>query len=146
MTPQATATQSRLNTALSCLIGVTETLKILADSFRAPFLQPISSTAQSLTVTKNKNECIDMVEQIYKLLYTIVSLYIESESGMDLSPNQLHCLGKFAETLNKVHVFVQAQQEKKTIRDIFRGGETSMLLKNCKLGLKEALDNFKASK
>jgi hypothetical protein len=48
MPSQPTATETRLNNGITCLTGVVETLEILADSFKTPFLEPISNTARSL--------------------------------------------------------------------------------------------------
>ncbi|KAJ6779241.1 hypothetical protein DFH09DRAFT_1404937 [Mycena vulgaris] len=125
-----------------------DTLEVLANSFKTPFLEPISKTAKSLlvavqTVKQNKSDCAQLLEQTYGLLYAIVSLHMKPETGPDLSPSMLNHLGKFTDTLYKIHTFVEAQQDKSKIRHFFRQGEMSKLLKDCNLGLQEALDHFK---
>ncbi|KAJ6542144.1 hypothetical protein DFH09DRAFT_1392762 [Mycena vulgaris] len=125
-----------------------DTPEDLANSFKTPFLEPISNTAKSLltavqTVKQNKSDCTQLLEQTYGLLYAIVSLHMKPETGSDLSPSILNHLGKFTDTLYKIHTFVEAQQDKSKIRHFFRQGEMSKLLKDCNMGLQEALDHFK---
>ncbi|KAJ6535861.1 hypothetical protein DFH09DRAFT_1402643 [Mycena vulgaris] len=129
MPPQPIATEIRLNNILKCFTIAVDTLEVLANSFKTPFLEPISNTAKSLlaavqTVKQNKNDCAQLLEETYGLLYAIVSLHIKPETGPDLSPSMLNHLGKFTE-------------------HFFRQGEMSKLLKECNLGLQEALDHFK---
>ncbi|KAJ7483510.1 P-loop containing nucleoside triphosphate hydrolase protein, partial [Mycena latifolia] len=59
-----------------------------------------------------------------------------------LSPGTLHHIGKFTETLNKIHTFVQAQQDRNKIKWFFRQGEMNTLLKDCRTGLQEAQEAF----
>ncbi|KAJ7717691.1 hypothetical protein B0H14DRAFT_637754 [Mycena olivaceomarginata] len=94
-----------------------EHLRITGRQFQDPFLESISNTARSLltsiqTVRHNKDDCAQLVEQTYQLLYGIVSLYIRSETGPDLPPSMLSHLGEFTETLHKIHTFVEAQKDK----------------------------------
>ncbi|KAJ7482792.1 P-loop containing nucleoside triphosphate hydrolase protein [Mycena latifolia] len=51
----------------------------------------------------------------------------------------------FCRTLQKVHAFVEAEQEKSKIKQFFRQGEMKTLLKACHMGLEQALEVFKAS-
>ncbi|KAJ6590731.1 P-loop containing nucleoside triphosphate hydrolase protein, partial [Mycena vulgaris] len=95
------------------------------------------------TVKQNKSDCTQLLEQTYGLLCAIVSLHMKVEAGSDLTPSILNDLGKFTDTLYKIHTFVEAQQEKSKIRHFFRQGEMSKLFKDCNLGLQEALDQFK---
>ncbi|KAJ6533340.1 hypothetical protein DFH09DRAFT_1092571 [Mycena vulgaris] len=125
-----------------------DTLEVLANSFKTPFLELISKTAKSLlaavqTVKQNKSDCAQLLEQTYGLLYAIVSLHMKPETGPDVSPGVLNCLGTFTDTLYKIHTFVEAQQDKSKIRHFFRQGEMSKLLKDCNMGLQEALAHFK---
>ncbi|KAJ6600281.1 P-loop containing nucleoside triphosphate hydrolase protein [Mycena vulgaris] len=68
---------------------------------------------------------------------------MKPETTLDLTPSMLNNLGKFTDTLYKIHTFVEAQQDKSKIRQFFRQGEMSKLLKACNMGLQEALDLFK---
>ncbi|KAJ7160545.1 hypothetical protein C8R43DRAFT_1176792 [Mycena crocata] len=148
MSIQPSMTQLRLNNIQTCFTGVLNTLQILANSFGTPFLTQISNTAQALvniaqTVKQNKNDCVQLLQHSYELLIGIISLHIKSETGADFSPSMLNHLGKFTETLHKIHTFVEAQQNKSKIKQFFWHGELSALLKDCNTGLQEALSIFK---
>ncbi|KAJ6573383.1 hypothetical protein DFH09DRAFT_1457283 [Mycena vulgaris] len=143
-----TATETRFNNILKCFTIAVDTLEVLATTFKTPFLEPISNTAKSLltavqTIKQNKNDCTQLLEQTYGLLCAIVSLHMKAEAAPDFTPSMLNDLGKFTDTLYKVHTFVEAQQDKSKIRHFFRQGEMSKLFKDCNLGLQEALDQFK---
>ncbi|KAJ6592067.1 hypothetical protein DFH09DRAFT_1414922 [Mycena vulgaris] len=148
MPSQPIATETRLNNILKCFTIAVDSLEVLATTFKTPLLEPISNTAKSLltavqTVKQNKSDCTQLLEQTYGLLSAIVSLHTRAETGLDLTPSMLNNLGKFTDTLYKIHTFVEAQQEKSKIRHFFHQGEMSKLFKDCNLGLQEALDQFK---
>ncbi|KAJ7875042.1 hypothetical protein B0H13DRAFT_1894367 [Mycena leptocephala] len=112
-----------------------------------PLLGSIANTTQSLlknmeTVKQNKNECAQLLEQTYELLNTILMVYITSDMGGELPPSVLKHIGKFRETLQKIHTFVEAQQNGSKIKKFFRQGEMSTLLKDCKAGLQQGLEIF----
>ncbi|KAJ7434739.1 hypothetical protein FB451DRAFT_1188845 [Mycena latifolia] len=97
-----TATQIRLNNIITSLDGVLSTVEVLGKSLQTPFLEPISNTIRSLlisvqTIRKNKDDCTQMLEQIHELLYAIISLHTNSETGAKLSPDMFDGLGKFTE-------------------------------------------------
>ncbi|KAJ6540784.1 hypothetical protein DFH09DRAFT_1395812 [Mycena vulgaris] len=149
--PQPIATEIRLNNILKCFTIAVDTLEVLAKTFKSPLLEPISNTAKSLltavqNVKQNKIDCTQLLEQTYGLLCAVVSLHMKPETGPDLSPSMLNHLGKVTETLFKIHTFVEAQQDKSKIRRFFRQGEMGKLLKDCNMGLQEALDLFKVHK
>ncbi|KAJ7082348.1 hypothetical protein C8R43DRAFT_965503 [Mycena crocata] len=137
--------QNRLNNSITGFTGVVNTLEVLTEAVKAPFLEPISKTARSvltlvLTVKQNKSDCSNLIEQTSNLLYAIVSIYAKSATGANLPPSTLNRIGKFMETLHKIHTYVEAQQDKSKIRHFFRQGELNTLLKACGTGLQEALD------
>ncbi|KAJ7125811.1 hypothetical protein C8R43DRAFT_958282 [Mycena crocata] len=150
MPTHPTLTENRLNNVVIGFTGVVNTLEVLADALTAPFLEPISRTSRSLlnavqAVKQNKGDCAQLIEETHGLLYAIVSIHIESTTGPELPPSMLMHLGKFTETLHKIHTYVEAQQEKSKIQQFFRQGEMSGLLKACKNGLQDAQDVFKVS-
>ncbi|KAJ7092509.1 hypothetical protein C8R43DRAFT_964618 [Mycena crocata] len=137
--------QNRLNNSITGFMGVVNTLEVLTEAVKAPFLEPISKTARSVltlvqTVKHNKSDCSNLIEQTSNLLYAIVSIYAKSATGANLPPSTLNHIGKFMETLHKIHTYVEAQQDKSKIRHVFRQGELNALLKACGTGLQEALD------
>ncbi|KAJ7869258.1 hypothetical protein B0H13DRAFT_2557866 [Mycena leptocephala] len=148
MPPQLTVTQIRLNNSTECLTITENTLEILASSLKSPFLAAMSNTTQSLlkniqTVRQNKHDCTQLLEQNYELLNAILMVHINSDTGAELPPSVLTHIGKFTETLHKIHTFVEAQQKGSTLKNFFRQGEMSALLKDCKAGLQQGLEFFR---
>ncbi|KAJ7453399.1 hypothetical protein FB451DRAFT_1185207 [Mycena latifolia] len=158
MTPQPAVTHIRFNNIVACLGTAVTTLDAVSQSFKTPFLAPISNTMRSLltavqSIKRNRDDCTQMLEQIHELLYAIIRFHVTSgaDAGGELSPKMLDNLGAFTEylplilgrTLHKIHTFVEAQQEKSKIKQFFRQGEINALLKDCHRGLQEALDVFK---
>ncbi|KAJ7802725.1 P-loop containing nucleoside triphosphate hydrolase protein [Mycena leptocephala] len=107
----------------------------------------MANTTQSLlknmqTVKKNKTECSQLMEQTYELLNAILIVHIKSDTGGELPPSVLTHIGKFTETLHKIHTFVEAQQNGSKVKKFFRQGEMSTLLKDCKAGLQQGFEVF----
>ncbi|KAJ7913168.1 hypothetical protein B0H13DRAFT_2326567 [Mycena leptocephala] len=69
-------------------------------------------------------------------------VHIKSEAGGELPPSVLTHIGKFTETLHKIHTFVEAQQNSSKVKKFFRQGEMSTLLKDCKAGLQQGFESF----
>ncbi|KAJ7909828.1 hypothetical protein B0H13DRAFT_2490039 [Mycena leptocephala] len=147
MPPQPTVTQIRLNNIATCLTMAANTLDILVGSLKSPFLEAIFHTTQSLlkkmeTVKQNKNECTQLLEQTYELLDTILMVHITSDTGGELPPSVLKHIGKFTETLHKIHTFVEAQQNGNKLKNFFHQGEMSTLLKDCRAELQQGFEIF----
>ncbi|KAJ7909635.1 hypothetical protein B0H13DRAFT_2330223 [Mycena leptocephala] len=120
------------------------TLRDIADSSPVPFLRTIAAVSISIltiaqSVRSNKEECMRMVTHIDELLSVILHLCID---GGDLSPATLHNIGRFADTLQKIHSFIKAQQNTGVLKRFFRQGENTALLEACNSGLRRALDVF----
>jgi hypothetical protein len=45
-------------------------------------------------------------------------------------------------TLHKIYAFVEAQQKGNKVKNFFRQGEMSTMLKDCQAGLQQSLDFF----
>ncbi|KAJ7123640.1 hypothetical protein C8R44DRAFT_784133 [Mycena epipterygia] len=138
----------RMKNILACLTPAVTLLNEINDAFGTPFIQAISNTTLSLitavqTVKRQRDECIQMMENIHGLLYAIINLHIMSETEGTLAPATLHYIGQFTETLHKIHVFVEAQQDGNRIKHFFRQSEMNTLLKNCQVGLDQAQQMFK---
>ncbi|KAJ7482454.1 hypothetical protein FB451DRAFT_1393799 [Mycena latifolia] len=148
MSPRPTVTDIRLDNTITCLAPVITLLDELSDAFGTPFLPAIWNTALSLitvvqNVKKNKEDCIQLLENVYQLLCAIVNLHIKSETKGNLPPATLDHVGKFMETLHKIHTFVEAQQDGSKIKSFFRQTEMKTLLSECRAGLQEAVEVFK---
>ncbi|KAF7333835.1 ATPase-AAA-core domain-containing protein [Mycena venus] len=106
----------------------------------------LSATANTLeSVKQNKNECVQLIEQTHGLLTAIIAVYIKSNTGGELPPSMLNQIGRFTETLHKICVFVEAQQNGSKLKKIFWHTEVNTLLKDCKTGLQEGYDFFQAT-
>ncbi|KAJ7146669.1 hypothetical protein C8R44DRAFT_724415 [Mycena epipterygia] len=65
-----------------------------SDAFGTLFIPAIANTTVSLinlvkNVKKNKGECIQLMEDIYELLYAVVNLHMKSGTGSSLPPETL---------------------------------------------------------
>ncbi|KAJ7457751.1 hypothetical protein FB451DRAFT_1183071 [Mycena latifolia] len=133
------AAQIRVNHISTALSAAVNTLGMVSVSLKTPFLEPASNIVKSLltavqTVKRNQDDCAQMLEQIHQLLYAIIQVHLKSNTGGELPPDM---------TLLKIHRFVESQQEKSKIKQFFRQGEVRALLKDCHMGLKQALEAFK---
>ncbi|KAJ7493507.1 hypothetical protein FB451DRAFT_1164401 [Mycena latifolia] len=145
--PRESTTEIRLKNVTACLNAVIPLLNEINDAFGTPFMRAIANTTLSLitgvqNVKRNKENCVQLMENIHELLYAIINLHINSETGGSLPPTTLDHIGKFTETLHKIHMFVEVQDGSK-IKHFLRQNEISTLLKNCHEGLQQALDVFK---
>ncbi|KAJ7644954.1 hypothetical protein FB45DRAFT_301198 [Roridomyces roridus] len=130
------------------LKAVVPLLDELHDGFGPPFIQSISHTALALitalqAVRKNKDQCLQLTENIHAISYAIVDLYMHADPPGTLPPTTMSHVAKFAETIHKVHAFVEAQMDKGRVKHFFRQGEMNALLKGCQVGMQDALDYFK---
>ncbi|KAJ7462930.1 hypothetical protein FB451DRAFT_1180570 [Mycena latifolia] len=132
MSPQPTVTNIRLNNTITCLARVITLLNELSDAFGTPFVPAISNTTLSLITAV----------QVRYVLYSWL-LHIKSETKGNLPPATLDHVGKFVETLHKIHTFVEVQQDGSKIKSFFRQTGTKPLLNECRVGLQEAFDVFK---
>ncbi|KAJ6619247.1 hypothetical protein B0H10DRAFT_1183073 [Mycena sp. CBHHK59/15] len=122
-------------------------LRDISGSSQVPFLHTVSticfiilSNVQAVKV--NKQGCLQMVEQINELLWAIVNLCVNSNTGDVLPPSILHNIGDFAQTLQKIHSYVEGQLKMGKIKRFFRQGESSQQLDECKTGLQHAVELF----
>ncbi|KAJ7463812.1 hypothetical protein B0H11DRAFT_2052268 [Mycena galericulata] len=144
---QAAATETRMNNIAAYLESTVVLLNTLTDGVGTPFVPTISKTTQSVinalqNVKKNKEECIKLMENVHEVLCAIVNLHIKSETPGSLSFAALDHVGKFTETLYKIHTFVEAQKDGSKIKYFFRQTEMASLLKHCHNGLQEAFQKF----
>ncbi|KAJ7896709.1 hypothetical protein B0H14DRAFT_3605161, partial [Mycena olivaceomarginata] len=151
MPRQPTVTEIHLDNITACLTPALTLLNELNDSFSPPFLQSISNTIRSLinavqNVKRNKNECARLMENIHQVLYTIIDLHIQSETPGSLPLAMLDHIGKFMETLHKIHTFIEAQQNGKKIKHLFHNREMKNLLEDCHARLDQAQEVLGTSK
>ncbi|KAJ7483594.1 hypothetical protein FB451DRAFT_1439841 [Mycena latifolia] len=157
MAPHTSTTQIRLNHLIVYLAVAVSALSDLEAVVGTPFLKTISNTTASILngvqgyiwteypqkARSKRNECVRFVEQIYEIIHMIIALHVNSDTGGVLAPSTLDHIGKFNETLQKIRVFVESQQEGNRLKQFLRQSETSSLLKDCSIGLQQTLDVFK---
>ncbi|KAJ7467853.1 P-loop containing nucleoside triphosphate hydrolase protein, partial [Mycena galericulata] len=138
----------RISNIVACLEPVIGLLNDLHDVFGTPFVQAISNTTLSLitvvqNIKKNKDDCVQLMENIHQVLFAIVDLHIKSETPGSLPPATLDHIGKFMQTIYKIHTYAEAQYDGNKIKQFFRQNEMSTLLKDCYAGVQQAQEVFK---
>ncbi|KAJ6495479.1 hypothetical protein C8R45DRAFT_1072846 [Mycena sanguinolenta] len=147
MPRQPTVTEIRLESLAACLTPVVMLLNELNDAFAPPFVQPISNTVASLlklvqNVKQNKKECAELLENIHQVLFAIINHHVKSEAAGSLSPAMTEHVGSFMKTLHKVYIYIEAQQDKNKLKQLFRNIERNNLVKDCHAELDEAKKIF----
>ncbi|KAJ7670588.1 P-loop containing nucleoside triphosphate hydrolase protein [Mycena polygramma] len=132
------------DTVLKYATVAASTLRDVADSSPVPFLRIIAAVSMSIlsivqSVRSNREECMRMISHIDELISVILRLCIKED---DLSPATLHNIGRFADTLQKIHSYVTSQQNTSLLKRLFRQSENAALLEACNSGLRHALDVF----
>ncbi|KAJ7467620.1 hypothetical protein FB451DRAFT_1369297, partial [Mycena latifolia] len=66
---------------MACLAPALPLLSEIHDAFGTPFIQAILNTTTSLItavekIKRNKDECVQLLENIHGLLYAIINLHI----------------------------------------------------------------------
>ncbi|KAJ7798719.1 hypothetical protein B0H14DRAFT_3156808 [Mycena olivaceomarginata] len=135
--PPSTVIQNKLENVVTGLTMATGTLEIIADTMQTPFLGAIINTTQAVleniqTVRKHKDDCVELLEQIHKLLNAIIILHIKSDA-------EGKCLQMI---LHRVYTFIEAQQKGNKLKSFFHQGELNTLLKDCQTGLQQSFDFF----
>ncbi|KAJ7019474.1 hypothetical protein C8F04DRAFT_1321883 [Mycena alexandri] len=123
MPRQASIAEIRLNQVSGCLAITRSSLELLAGNLKISGLEAILNTTQSLlklaqTIKQNRNACNELMEQVHQLLNAIIVVYIKSDTGAELAPSVLNHIAKFAQTLHKIHAFIEAQQGGNKITNI----------------------------
>ncbi|KAJ7796490.1 hypothetical protein B0H14DRAFT_3550792 [Mycena olivaceomarginata] len=145
MPHQPTAIEIHFNNIVAYLTPTVTLLKELNDAFCPSFIQPISNIAEALinivqNVKHNKNQCAQLMENIHQVLYAIINLYLKSEKAGSLDPAMLDHIGKFMGQV--IYTFVEAQQDRSKIKYLFHNNEMQNLLKDCHVGLDQAVQVF----
>ncbi|KAJ7811484.1 hypothetical protein B0H14DRAFT_2859997 [Mycena olivaceomarginata] len=148
MPRQSTVPEVFANHIIASMKAVIPLLDELHDGFGPPFVQAISHTTVALitalqNVKKSKAQCFQLTENIHGVIYAIVDLYMHRETPGTLPPATMKHVAKFTETMHKIHTFVEAQLDSSRIKHFFRQSEMNTLLKDCQVGMQEALNYFK---
>ncbi|KAJ6470408.1 hypothetical protein C8R45DRAFT_937325 [Mycena sanguinolenta] len=150
MPRQPTVTKIQLENLTACLTPAVTLLNELNDAFAPSFVQPISNTVASLlklvqNVKQNKKQCAELLENIHLVLFAIINLHIKSEAAGSLSLAMTEHVGNFMKTLHKIHIYIEAQQDRNKLKQLFRHLKMNSLVKNCYAELDEAKNIFEAA-
>ncbi|KAJ7267086.1 P-loop containing nucleoside triphosphate hydrolase protein [Mycena rebaudengoi] len=127
------------------------TAKNIAETAKVPFLG--STVALTLSILKcieatrlNKEDYVEIMEQIHEILCTIVQLHATSEIKGVLPMALLYDIAKFTEALEKLLTVLSRQQKGPLgkIKGIFRQSEGVERLETCKQELSRIVQLFRA--
>ncbi|KAJ7171266.1 hypothetical protein C8R46DRAFT_1032907 [Mycena filopes] len=162
-----TAAKIRVDNITAYLTPGLILLDELNNAFGLPYAQPIIKTTQALivglqvlvatekstlelkkvqNVKRNKDECFRLVENIHRVLYPIIRLHLKSETLGTPHLAVFEAIGAFTETLHKMYMLIQIQQDGNKIKWFFHQAEANRLLKDCRTGLDQAIEIFKYSR
>ncbi|KAJ6554551.1 hypothetical protein B0H19DRAFT_1071924 [Mycena capillaripes] len=138
--------EARLKNLRASLMTAAEMIKPITESL--PFLQPISNTTQYLlesieAAKHNKTDCMVLLEKTAELLYTIIALYLDSSPPAELPASTLDRIRDYTRSLDKICTVIEAQQGGSKMRNFFRQGQSSALLKECRAELEQISNFFK---
>ncbi|KAJ7354244.1 hypothetical protein DFH08DRAFT_804162 [Mycena albidolilacea] len=144
-------TEVRINNIITSFrLATTVVANLNANAFGTSYLQAISHTTLALVtalenVKSNKLECIQLLEDAHGVIYAIINLHLKSDPPGNFPVSMLGHIAKFTETTQKIHTYLEAQQDGNIIKKFFRQSELKNLLVDCGAGLRDAKEVFKAS-
>ncbi|KAF7348998.1 NB-ARC domain-containing protein [Mycena venus] len=120
----------------------------ISDAVQVPFLSVAGTLCLSIlrgldSVKSNKEECMNMVEQIHEILCTIVDLCSASEINGILPPSLLADIAKFAQALRNLNTFIVSQQGTGKIKQFLRHMDTASRLKACRQEMDKLVTVFR---
>ncbi|KAK6996522.1 AAA domain-containing protein [Favolaschia claudopus] len=113
-----------------------------------PFLGTTASISASVlgnieVLKSSGSDTVQVLQDIDDILNGILTLLVDSGAKY-IPPALLQDIGFFAETLNKLQVWLDSKQRTSKIRRLFRQSEEAAQLEACKAGMKQALNIFKS--
>ncbi|KAJ7249967.1 hypothetical protein C8J57DRAFT_1723780 [Mycena rebaudengoi] len=127
------------------------TAKNIADTAQVPFLHSTATVALSILkgiemAKSNREENVEIIEQIHEILCIIVQLHSTSEIKGVLPMALLYDIAKFTEELEKLFTVINRQQKGTfgKIKGFFRQPEAAERLDTCKQELSRMVKLFRA--
>ncbi|KAF7325501.1 hypothetical protein MKEN_00399100 [Mycena kentingensis (nom. inval.)] len=138
---------TRLDEIAEKLTTVVQTLDILSDGVKTPFLESISLTMHNLlggvqNIRTNKNESTNLLETVNKVLHAVVALHLQSDADL-AHPGQLAHMARVVECLHTVFTLLETQRETSRIKRFFNQGENAAMFKTCEANLQSVLQGLK---
>ncbi|KAJ7669078.1 hypothetical protein B0H17DRAFT_1209729 [Mycena rosella] len=112
-----------------------------------PFLGSVASLTLAIlkaveTVRANKEQCIQLVDEIHTVLCAIIGIYSIYPGDGGFSPSILRDIGGFMETLQKIYSVVKSQQAMGRIKQLFKQPDIKLRLESCKAEIEQSLEKF----
>ncbi|KAJ7512169.1 hypothetical protein B0H11DRAFT_1950127 [Mycena galericulata] len=126
-------------------IAACHALREVADGQSVPYLQAVAGISSLIMenvqrVRANKSQCMKLVAQIHEVLCRLIHICANFE--LDPSVTMLHHIANFTETLQKIHVQIQAQIDLGMFKRILKQAENASRLDDCQRGLERAIEAF----
>ncbi|KAJ7471133.1 hypothetical protein FB451DRAFT_1368231 [Mycena latifolia] len=121
-------------------------LRDVALTTQIPFLSSVASLSVSIVSVIQvqykfqKERCLRMVEEIHRLLCTIMVFCLHSENTR--SPKLLEQIAQYSQTLHKLYSCLRAQTDLGTIKRLLKQSEIIARLDACEADLNTATDAF----
>ncbi|KAJ6543552.1 hypothetical protein DFH09DRAFT_1282394 [Mycena vulgaris] len=136
-----------LPSILQYTLVVANALQEVSSSAQIPFLKSVCTLSLSIIpliekIKFQKERCLRLAEEIHCVLCALMALCLHSDNlGL---PQMLDQTAKYAETLQRLYVFLRAQNELGKIRRLLKQSEIAAQLESCEADLKAASDIFTA--
>ncbi|KAJ7732221.1 hypothetical protein DFH07DRAFT_990938 [Mycena maculata] len=129
------------DTILQYTLVVATALRNVSVETQIPFLAGVSNLSLSIVpmiqnTRAQKERCLRMVEEIHRFLCALTGLCLHLEGIR--APKMLDQIAQYAQTLQKFHACLRAQQDLGKIRRLFKQSEITAQLDACEKELKAA--------
>ncbi|KAK7006215.1 AAA domain-containing protein [Favolaschia claudopus] len=144
MAPASEQTHRLLVSAKTAALILEQISQFSSTPFLASTASISTSVLNSVEVLKSSgSDIVQVLQDIDDILNGILALLVDSGAKC-IPPALLQDIGFFAETLNKLQVWLDSKQRTSKIRRLFRQSEEAAQLEACKAGMKQALSIFKS--
>ncbi|KAJ7255982.1 hypothetical protein C8J57DRAFT_1517737 [Mycena rebaudengoi] len=139
-------TTANVKSLIQYTILAVTTAKNLAETAKVPWLDCRIVLVNFERTRSNKDEYVEIMEQIHEILCIIVQLHSTSEIKGVLPITLLYDIAKFTEALEKLFTVLNGQQKGALgkIKGFFRQPEAGERLESCKQELSRMVEIFKA--
>ncbi|KAF7325575.1 ATPase-AAA-core domain-containing protein [Mycena kentingensis (nom. inval.)] len=145
--PATPKPHTRLDEIARTLGTTAQTIDVLSDGLRTPFLEPVALAVRSILrgiegIRANNAECAILLEAVNQVLYAVIAVRLRSDPSA-LHPGQLSEMGRVAETLRAVFALLEAQRDTSRIKRFFKQADAAASFKSCNDALQSILDKLK---
>ncbi|KAJ7133691.1 hypothetical protein C8R43DRAFT_1133228 [Mycena crocata] len=137
---------SKVDSTLHHVQAAVGLLRDIADDSDVSYLKPVAGISILIldivhSAKTNREQCLQMVEQIYEIVCAIINA-CEANIENGLPSAMLHNISTFIQTLQNVHSFIRSQLDRGLINRIVRHVENTQQIDECKTALRHSMDLF----